>query len=440
MRVLYNILFVFFFLLSAPYYFLKMWRRGNWQAGFAQRFGRHDGRLKQALTNRDVLWLHAVSVGEVNLCTQLIAALESRLPNLKFVVSTTTSTGMGELRKKLPPHIEKVYYPVDLRRFVHRAIATIHPVAIVLVEAEIWPNFLWRARDLGIPVFLANARVSARSFRGYLRCGFLFRELFGEFAGVGAQNEEDAQRLREIGCRPGAVQVVGNLKFDAAKLDVRRLLDVPALLRQLGVAEDARLLVAGSTHAGEEAILAEQFLRLKKKFPDLFLVLVPRHMERGKAVGDELRARGVKFVFRNELTATSQFAPGECECLLVNTTGELRYFYEHATLIFVGKSLTAEGGQNPIEPGALGKPMVFGPHMENFLPIASAFVVRQGAVQVRDAAELERIVGELLGDEARRAALGHNALKVVQENQGALERTVDMIVKLLPAGGKPSRG
>ena len=429
MRVLYNILFVLFFLLSAPYYFLKMWRRGNWRAGFAQRFGRHDSRLKHALTNRDVLWLHAVSVGEVNLCTQLIAALEPRLPNLKFVVSTTTSTGMGELRKKLPPHIEKIYYPLDLRGFVNRALATVHPAAIVLVEAEIWPNFLWRARDLRIPLFLVNARLSARSHRGYRRCGFLFRELFRSFTGVGAQNESDAQRFREIGCRPEAVRVVGNLKFDAAKLDARRLLDVPALLRQLGVPAHARLLVAGSTHAGEEVILAEQFLRLKKLFPDLFLVLVPRHMERGKSVGDELRARGVKFVFRTELTNTSQFAPGAVECLLVNTTGELKYFYEHATLIFVGKSLTAEGGQNPIEPGALGKPMVFGPHMENFLPIAAAFVAQQGAVQVRDAAELEMVFAELLTDEPRRAALGRNALKVVQENQGALERTVEMLVR-----------
>ncbi len=431
MRFLYNILFLAGFALSTPYYFLKMWRRGNWQRGFAQRFGRYEGRVKQALTNRQVLWLHAVSVGEVNVCTQLIQALEPRLPNLKFVVSTTTSTGMGELQKKLPSHIEKIYYPIDRRRFVTRALAAIHPAAIVLVEAEIWPNFLWHAHDFKIPLFLVNARLSEKSYRGYRRFGFLFRPVFAAFDGVGAQSEIDAAKLRELGCRPEAIHIVGNLKFDAAKLDERRLLDVPALLRRLGVPEGARILVAGSTHAGEEAILAAQFLRLRRQFPDLFLVLVPRHFERGNAVGEELGALGVKFVYRSALLESSQFKPGELDGLLVNTTGELKYFYEYASVIFVGKSLTAEGGQNPIEPGALGKAMVFGPNMQNFAAIAAAFVTHDGAVQVRDAAELEQVLAELLADEPRRAALGRNARQFVRENQGAVERTADMIVKRL---------
>src|SRR5207237_2561936 len=146
-----------FFCISAPYYFLKMWRRGNWRRGFRQRFGRYDARLRQTLTNRHVLWMHAVSVGEVNVCTQLIRSLEPRLPNLKIVVSTTTSTGMAELRRLLPSHIQKIYYPIDRRDYVSRAILTIHPEAILLVEAEVWPNFLWRAQELHIPVFLVNA-------------------------------------------------------------------------------------------------------------------------------------------------------------------------------------------------------------------------------------------------------------------------------------------
>ncbi len=149
-------------------------------------------------------------------------------PTLKIVVSTTTTTGMGELRSRLPTHISKIYYPIDRRKCVSRALAVINPKAIVLVEAEIWPNFLWRARALGIPLLLANARLSDRSYRGYKRFGFLFRPLFASFAGVGAQNEADAARLREVGCRPEAIRVVGNLKFDAARLDERRTLDVPA--------------------------------------------------------------------------------------------------------------------------------------------------------------------------------------------------------------------
>jgi 3-deoxy-D-manno-octulosonic-acid transferase len=430
-RTLYNILFMVLFVLSSPYYFWRMRRRGNWQAGFAQRFGCYDAKLKQAITNRHVLWMHAVSVGEVSLCTQIIRLLEQRMPNLKIVVSTTTTTGMGELQKRLPTHISRIYYPVDGRKWVARALATIHPEAVVLVEAEIWPNFVWRVRAMGVPLFLVNARLSERSFRGYKRFGFLFRPLFASLTGVGVQSNEDAVRVRELGCSPEAIHVVGSLKYDAAKLDERLPLDVPSLLRRLGVPPEARLLVGGSTHAGEEALLAEQFLRLRSRFPDLFLVLVPRHFERSKEVGRELKQRGVKFVYRSEIIATTSFEPGELDCLLVNTTGELRYFYEQATVIFVGKSLTAQGGQNPIEPGALGKAMVFGPHMQNFAEVSARFLAGNGAVQVQDAAGLEKALAELFGDEAARRQLGSNALKVVRENLGAIERTVNMIVQRL---------
>jgi 3-deoxy-D-manno-octulosonic-acid transferase len=430
-RTIYDILFTVFMLLTSPYYFSRMQRRGDWRVGFWQRLGHYDAKLKQAITNRHVLWMHAVSVGEVNLCTQVIKALEQRMPNLKIVVSTTTTTGMGVLQKKLPTHISKVYYPMDRRKWVNRALATIRPEAVVLVEAEIWPNFIWRLSSLRVPLFLINARLSERSYRGYKRFGFLFRTLFAAFSGVGVQNEADAARLRDLGCRPDAIRVVGSLKFDAARLDERRPLDVPAMLRQLGVAPDARVLLGGSTHAGEEALLAEQFLRLRAQFPDLFLVLVPRHFERCREVGRELRERGVKFMLRGEITGFTQLGARELDCLLVNTTGELRYFYEQATVIFVGKSLTAQGGQNPIEPGALGKAMVFGPNMQNFADAAQSFVAQNGAAQVRNAAELETVLAGLLGDQRRREQLGHNALKVVRQNLGAIERTVDMIVERL---------
>lgn len=430
-RTAYNILFLAGFLLSSPYYFWRMYRRGNWREGFFQRFGWYDSKLKQAITNRQVLWLHAVSVGEVNICTQLIRALEQRLPNIKFIVSTTTTTGMAELKKKLPTHISKIYYPIDLRRCVSRALTTLQPEAVVLVEAEIWPNFIWRASARGIPLFLVNARLSERSYRGYKRLGFLFRPLFAAFAGVGAQNEADAARLRELGCRPEAVRVVGSLKFDAAKLDERLPVDVPGMLRQLGVNDGAPVLVGGSTHPGEEGILAEVFLKLRARFPNLFLVLVPRHFERSREVARELTARGLRFVYRTDVPGRRAKPDGPVDCLLVNTTGELKYFYEYATVIFVGKSLTAQGGQNPIEPGALGKPMVFGPNMQNFAEVARGFLARDGAVQVRDAVELESALAQLLADPARREQLGRNALKVVRENLGAIERTAEMILEHL---------
>jgi 3-deoxy-D-manno-octulosonic-acid transferase len=246
---------------------------------------------------------------------------------------------------------------------------------------------------------------------------------------VGAHNETDAARLRKLGCRPEAIRVVGNLKFDAARIEERRVLNVPALLAQLGVPPDAQLLVAGSTHPGEEATLADIAQRLRTRFPKLFLILVPRHFERCREVGRELQTRGVQFAYRSEITAHTQHRPGELECLLVNTTGELKFFYEPAAVIFVGKSLSAQGGQNPIEPGALGKPILFGPNMQNFADVARNFVANDGAVQVKDAAELESQLAALLADAARREQLGQNALKVVRENLGAIERTVEMILE-----------
>ncbi len=439
-RGIYNFLFEIFFLLSSPYYFLRMWRRGSqqqgfaWKKGFTQRFGKYDAKFKQAITNRHRMWMHAVSVGEVNVSTQLIQGIETRLPNLKIVISTTTTTAMEGLQSKLPNYISKIYYPIDRRSWVTRALGTVRPEAIVLVEAEIWPNFLWRAIQLQIPVFLINARLSDRSYRGYKRFGFLFRPIFASFAAVGAQNEEDAAKLRELGCRPEAVHIVGSLKFDAAKLDAKRGVDVPAMLRQLGVAAEAQIIVCGSTHAGEEAILARQFIQLRKRFPNLFLVIVPRHMERSRAVGRDLNALGVKLVYRSEVNGETQYRPGEVDCLVVNTTGELRYFYEPATIVVVGKSFTEKGGQNPIEPAALGKPTVFGPNMQNFRDVVRCLLAKDGAIQVRDERELESLMEKLLADPSRQEQLGQNGARVVRENQGALERTVEMIVKHLEGG------
>lgn len=444
MRTIYNILFILFFTVMSPYYFWRLRRRPtDWTTGFGQRFAKYDPSIKQALTNRQIIWLHAVSVGEVGLCTQLISALEPRIPNAKIVVSCTTSTGMAEYRKRLPSRITKIYYPVDRRKFVWRAVATINPEAIILLEAEIWPNFLWRAADLKIPVFLANARLSERSYPRYKKFGWLFRRLFASFAGVSCENDEEARKLREVGCRPETVQVVGNLKFDAARLTETRHLDARGLLRQIGVADDAPILVAGSTHDGEELLLVEVAARLRKKFPDLFLILVPRHFERCPELGQKLKAQEVKFMLRNSIFANTQMSPGEVDCLLVNTTGELKFFYEPATVVFVGKSLTAIGGQNPIEPAALGKPVVFGPNMQNFKDVTRLFLSKNAAVQVKNPEELERALLELLENPARRAELGRRTLEVVAENHGAVERTVEMILPelakrnmyIVPKGG-----
>ncbi|MBT4226168.1 MAG: hypothetical protein HOD74_01240 [Verrucomicrobia bacterium] len=207
------------------------------------------------------------------------------------------------------------------------------------------------------------------------------------------------------------------------------------MLRSLGVPKGAPLLVGGSTHDGEEAILAGLAKRLREKHPDLFLVLVPRHAERGREVGDALAKLGVRFIYRSEIG--SNMPPkeqGSLDCLLVNTTGELKFFYEEAAVVFIGKSLTAQGGQNPIEPAGLAKPIVLGPHMGNFAEITAKFLANDAAIQVDDEAALESAIDDLLSDEAKRDALGQAARKVVQSNEGAVERTVVMIISGINTG------
>lgn len=429
MRFFYNILFDALFCLTAPYYFLRMRRRGGWRQGFGERLGKYSTKFKQSITNRDVIWLHAVSVGEVNICVQLIKALTPRLPNLKVVVSTTTSTGMAELRKKLPVEVSKIYYPIDRRVHVRRALVTIQPKAVALVEAEIWPNFLWGLQSRKIPHFLVNTRISDRSFKGYRRFGFVFRKLFTGFTGVGAQSEADSDRLLELGCREQAVHVFGSCKFDGTNIVREHRTDVQRMLRLLGVPEGAPVIVGGSTHSGEEEILARLAKRLRKQHQNLFLILVPRHHERGREVGETLAKLGVDFLYRNEVGANMEpLEEGRLECLLVNTTGELKYFYEVATAVFIGKSLTAQGGQNPIEPAGLAKPIVFGPHMGNFAEITAKFLANNAAIQVTDEKSLEVDFDELISDENKRNALGQAAQKVVQQNEGAVEKTVGMIL------------
>ena len=427
MRLLYNILFTTFFLLSAPWYLWKLVRRGNWRGGFAQRFGRHEKRLKEELAGRRVLWLHAVSVGEANLCAALVQALRSEFVDWEIVTTTTTTTGMAELRRQLHAPVRHLYYPVDFAPCVRATFNTLQPDAIILIETEMWPNLLWQAADRGIPVAIANARLSDSSATGYRRFGFLFRPLLAGLRAVATPNEDDREKWVTLGCSPTTVQATGNLKFDGADATHERTLDVPRLLRQLGVSPHSPVLVGGSTHEGEEALLARIWKNLRADYPDLLLILVPRHHERADAVAAQLRTAGMAFARRSQLEGQQAKGDSPPGCLLVDSTGELKLFLEVATIVFMGKSLTAHGGQNPIEPAALGRPVIFGPHMENFRGVVKTLLAGGAAVQVNDASELESKMKELLADEKRRDLLSRNAREVVRKNQGATQRTADML-------------
>lgn len=428
MRIVYNILFFIFFLLSAPYYFLKLWRRGNWRTKFWERFGFYDKKIKDELSGsqNNSIWLHAVSVGEVNIAMRLLKDLIQRFPRKKFVISTTTSTGMELLNKNLPPGVTKIYYPIDFPFCVNRAIKTIAPGLIIIVEAEIWPNLLWTANKRKIPVALVNARLSDKSFKNYKKFKFLFKPLFASLIAVGCHDEFDKQRLIELGCDSQKITITGNIKFDAAYPPKEGKLNIEKLLAQIGISSDTPILIGGSTHSGEEEILANIAKRLRGKWKNLFLILVPRHFERTKEVEEVLKNSGLSYVLRTDINEEFQTS-APVECLLVNTTGELRDFYRCATVVFIGKSLTAKGGQNPIEPAALGKPIVFGPNMQNFASIARAFLDGKAAIQVANPAELEKAIDALLADVDLRKQLGENAIKVIQNNSGAVAKTIEMI-------------
>ncbi len=428
MRLLYNILFPVCFLLSAPYYFWKLWRRGNWRAGFGQRFGRY-GALTEPLRGKKVLWLHAVSVGEANLAVPLIEKLRGELEGWTFVVSTTTTTGMGELERKLPADVHRVFYPIDWLPFVHGAFDAIRPAAIVLVEAEIWPNLFWQANSAGVPVHLVNTRLSDQSYRGYRRFDFVFRPIFASLQSAGVHDEADAKRLAELGTDADTITVTGNMKFDGAFEAGADAVDARALLRDFGVADDAPVLVAGSTFEGEEMLLADLLPQWRRDFPDLFLVLVPRHFERADAVLEQLNATNLKVARRSAMDD----APKNPDVLLVDSTGELKSFFKIATVVFMGKSLTAQGGQNPIEPAAAGRAIVFGPFMQNFRAVVRELLSAKAAVQVADETELTEKIPVLLGNSAQREALGAAARGVVEANKGATQRTAEGLGRTLRA-------
>lgn len=426
---IYRTLFNLGFILSFPYYFRRMARRGGWRDRVGQRIGKYDEAFIKSCRTGKRIWVHAVSVGEVHLTLELIRRLREQFNNCDIIVSATTTTGMGEWKKKLPPEIETCFYPIDRRPWVRQALDAIRPEAIILSEAEVWPNFLWEAAERQIPVFLVNARISEKSYGRYSQFGFLFRPLFQLFARVGTQNASDAERLKRLGCSSTRIKVTGNMKFDAALSGSKHpALNVPQLFSDAGIDPDPIVLLGSSTHPGEEVILGEIYMELKKQHSRLQLVIVPRHFERAQDAGKDLEKLGLQVAYRSDWKEGTSLREGSRPgCLIVNSTGELSTVTSHADLVFIGKSLSARGGQSPIEAAAAGKAMIMGPNMQNFRAITRTFLEHQAAIQVPDKAALKQSIAQLLSDVDKRSTLGSKAKQVVDQNLGAVDRTLDML-------------
>ncbi len=426
--VFYNFFFSLGFLLALPFYAWKMYKRGKYRDGIKERFGIYPRKLREELAGREVIWIQAVSVGEVMAALKLIDEIKLKFPAAKVLLTTTTARGHQVALQKVPGDVSVAYYPLDFYAPVLSAFLTFRPRLILLMEGEIWPNMMWMARRAGVPVGLANADLSPRSERRYQRFGFFFRPIFRIFTWVFAQTETDTRKFPPLGVEPPAVRLVGSLKFDTAVPTKPLELDARAMLLSKGFAAERPILVAGSTHEGEEEVIIRVFHELKRQFPSLFLVLAPRHDERTRDVETVLNRVGLKYVKRTDFEGEETVSLSECDCLLINTTGELRAWYEAATVIVLGNSLVGhKGGHNIIEAAVTGHPVLYGPNMQDWAQIAREFVRARAAIQVSGEAELGEKLSELLGDPSQREVIGKQAKALIESNLGAARRTAQII-------------
>ena len=426
-RFIYNLLWPLGLLFFLPGYLMKMVRRGGYREKFGQRLGIFDHELRARLARQRSTWLHAVSVGEVMIALKLAQQLRALEPDMHCALTTTTTTGFAFANKNASPWIEVMYTPLDFWPIMRRAFNVIQPARIILAEAEVWPNLVAEAHARRIPVALVNARLSPRSGRRFRRYRFFVAPTFRLLDLVCVQEREDGDRWRRLDVEHSRIRYTGSIKYDLTGFDDRMGVQGSGGFHLDILNRERPVLFGGSTHRGEEEILAKAFLRLRKKLPSLCLFIAPRHVERVPEIRRQLEALSLDVRLASEAASHGEAGP---DCVLLDTTGQLHGWYGIATVVFIGKSLTAHGGQNPVEPIAAGKPIIFGLHMENFATLAKALVSKSGAIQVRDADALERAAEKLLHDSEARQHLVQNAREVLNRHRGATSRTAALIAEL----------
>jgi 3-deoxy-D-manno-octulosonic-acid transferase len=426
MRLIYNLLWPLGLLVFLPGYVIKMIRRGGYQSKFGQRLGSYDVDLQLKLGKERSTWLHAVSVGEVAVALKLASQLRELEPSLPCVLTTTTTTGFAFATKNAPDWIEVMYTPLDFWPIMRRALNIIRPAKIILIEAEVWPNLVANAHAQQIPIALVNARLSPRSERRFRQFCFAVAPTFGLLDLVCVQQAEDVERWVALGVRRERIHHVGAIKFDPENVHIDPAMP-ERIIDALKVDKSCPVVFGGSTHAGEEEILGHVFRELRAEFPGLFMIVAPRHAERAHEVRAKLQQLSLRVALRSETTGAQATT---ADCLVLDTTGELRHWYAAATIVFMGKSLRARGGQNPVEPILAGKPVLFGPHMENFSVLAQTLVAKKAAIQISDANSLRLAAAELLRNSDLRSRLVANARNVLAVHRGATARTARLVSDL----------
>ncbi len=434
-----NLVYLLLIFLSLPWLVWQSLRKGKYREGYgAKLLGLVPRRAADGKKKR--LWLHAVSVGEVNLLAPLLKRIQETQPDWECVISTTTVTGMELAQKKYSQHTV-FYCPLDFSWAAKAAMRRIRPDVLVLAELELWPNLIHAAKQHRARVAVINGRLGEKSFRGYRRIRPLVARLLQQIDLIAAQDETYAERFRKLGARPESVRVTGSMKYDGAQTD-RNNPATQRLAALAGFTEDDIVLLAGSTQEPEEAMALETFQELREQWPQLRLVLVPRHKERFESVAKLLEASGVAWQRRTDLTGQeigksqisnqqipdpqSPISPAP-RVLLIDVVGELGAWWGTAKIAFVGGSMGNRGGQNMIEPAAYGAAVSFGPNTWNFRDIVAAMLEHDAAVVVQDAARFKRFVRRCLEEPAYAPALGQRAQSFVQSQLGATAETVRLL-------------
>ena len=428
MYFLYSVLVLAFFVVVSPWFLYQAIRYKKYVASLGQRMG-----YLPVSFNMDAeqsIWIHAVSVGEVLTARPLVRDLRARYPRLRIFLSTTTLAGQQLARRSAPDADAVFYFPFDLNVFVRRTLNLVRPRLFIMMETEIWPNLLRECRRRGVKTAIVNGRLSQRSYPRYRLVRGFMRRVLADIDRFCVQSDESARRFIELGAGPSAVTVTGSLKFDS--LDLGPGIQARArdrVLRHFRVPSARPVVVAGSTMKGEEATVLRAFRRLRSVAPNALLIIAPRHPERFGDVARLCKEEGLKTVLRSELPIDAE---PRADIVVLDSIGELATVYQIATVVFVGGSLVATGGHNILEPAVFGKPIVFGPSMENFAEIASTFVTNGAAIQVRGDRELEDTLRALMTDPVRRARLGAAARALVEANRGAKDKSLQVLSELLP--------
>lgn len=420
-----NTAYFTFAALYSPVFFKKLKQAADSKLLLSQRMGNFSETLKQKLAGKKVLWIHAVSVGEVMAIRRFLNDL-SDARDYHIALTTVTPTGQRIAKELEGDQVTVLYFPFDFSSVCRRFFETLKPQALLLAETEIWPNLLIQAKKFHVPVGILNARLSAKSEKRYRQFSSLFRGLFGCLDFVLAQTEEDAARFASLGVPAKRLAVLGNMKFDNVNLSARDPQAAALMKQEWNFDAEDLIWVAGSTHPQEEDLLLKAYSKLKQEFPRLKLILAPRHIERSEQIAAQIRRMGLRPV-----TAAQRASERECDVLVLDRLGVLKNLYQMADAVYVGGSLTQRGGQNPIEPASFRKAVVHGPHIFNFEKIYRELDQEGGALEVSDEAQLTHTIRRLLLDEVWREAGGERAYELIRSLQGATRRHGEWVSQFL---------